>query len=139
MRNLLNEMLGMKKDEDIKDVELATSNEVKRYEINQDVLPTEGGFRITLQRGFNKTEWHLYLEEAFIDEFERVYDLTLLEHQRDIIAMMFTDRVNRLRKKLMAMEKVMDADTKKARKERADSMGRRNVRRVNVSPLVRAT
>lgn len=131
----MNHILGMEKDVDVVKVDLAEPEEVERYENDQSVSPTALGFRPTIQKGFATTAWHRFLEEAFVDRFAVVHNIDLEESARDCIAVLFTDRLGRLRKKWMQLKKDMTAAERKAWQDRRASMGRRNVRRLNVRPL----
>lgn len=122
--------MGMNNDSDIINVDLAQSDEVERFEDDQSYSPE--GFRPYLGKGFDETAWHLHFEEEFVDKFEEVHKIQLGEKARDRVAILFRNRLHRLQVNLKRQMKQMSDAEREARKKKAASRGRRNVRRVNV-------
>jgi len=90
--------MGMKRNNDIVKVNLATREEVMKFEEDGMNPPTLEPMRPFLEdRKIAATEWNNTLSELFLEHFATVNDLALSESQQESVTQTFENRLEVLR------------------------------------------
>lgn len=129
----MNELLGIRKDEDIISKEFATEEEVLRHHdegVGDPALnPMHPYF---LKGGFNT--WNDRLCEKFAGYYEQKLGIPLTEAQKMDVELHFTQRINRL-SRLWRKAKMKSEAEKVAEERKVQKRSRANTRRLTVSVL----
>jgi hypothetical protein len=131
VRKSMNELLGIKKDDDIYHYESATAEEVNSYDAGTGDAPELQPMRLYLETKQCVT-WNDELCELFLDHYEQEIDQQLTPNQRLEVEEFFENRLHQLGRKWREFH-VNGENTVMAKKEARKSSDRANTRRVGVS------
>lgn len=129
----MNNLMEIKKYDDIVDVELAGDGDAKAFAKGKGSAPKLEPLYPYFGRGFRKHPWNKHLEELFIQHYKVEMRVDLDVEAEDTIGDMFIERIERLRRRYKTLTKEESASDREARAEEVRSRGKQNTRRVNVS------
>jgi hypothetical protein len=134
---LMNELLHINNDEEIKSVESATVEEVLGYQEGTHEGPTLDPMHAFLKTK-DRTErvavkaWNTDLAELFVDYFEDEKEMNLSTEEKMIIGDLFLDHLGRLARKWQECEK-LTKEEREIKKVKYYKCQRTNSRRVEVA------
>jgi hypothetical protein len=99
----MNKCLGISKNEEIIDIELATLEEVESYAKDQQDEPSLKPMRPYLE-GKLLVEWNNRLCELFVEHLAEMHDWELTDDVRDVLETAFENRLSTLQKDLRRLE-----------------------------------
>lgn len=130
----MNELMDMSTYNDIVDVALASDEDADEFRKGYGNPPSLEPLHPYFGRGFMTHPWNKHLEGLFIQFYEDKLQVDLDQAVEDMIADMFMDRIDRLRRRYRELTKDIPEGEREAIKEEQKSNGRKNTRRMNVSP-----
>lgn len=127
----MNELLGIKKDDDMRDYIGATAEEVESYHAGTGAAPVLQPMRLYLETK-QCVIWNDELSELFLEHYEEELNHQLTPDQRTEIEEFFENRLHQLGRKWREFRN-NGVDAVDAKREARASNARANTRRAGVS------
>ena len=134
----MNELLHIKKDEEVNSIESATIEDVLGFLDGTHEGPTLDPMHVFFKK-IDRTEglreavkyWNSELAELFVDRFEGEMEKVLLNEERVCVGDLFLERLGRLTRKWQECKRLTEEE-KKIKKMKYHKAQRTNSRRVEV-------
>lgn len=123
--------MNITRDAQIHQVNGATENEVDDFENGHGMGPQLNPMRPYLETG-RHTIWNDDLAEMFVKHFEEEEEVSFTDKDKDMVEEMFLARIARLSRTWQDCQN-LSQEAREDKRQRANELGRRNTRRVDVS------